>query len=42
MYEADTATPTYKRFRDPVSMQRAKSMNMDIAGFWAEVEPMNE
>jgi len=41
VYEADTAMPTYKRFRDPVSLLRAKKFKMDIASFWAEVEPMN-
>jgi hypothetical protein len=41
VYEADTARPIYKQFRDPISLQRDKKVRMDIASFWAEVEPMN-
>jgi len=41
VYEADTTTPSYKRFRDPVSLVQAKKVKMDIATFWAEVEPAN-
>jgi len=41
VYDAGTTTPTYKRFRDPMSLVRAEKIKMDIASFWAEVEPMD-
>ena len=41
VYETNSTTPKYKKFRDPISQQREKKIRMDIASFWAEVEPMN-
>jgi hypothetical protein len=40
VYEADSRTPTYRIFRDPVSLLRDQKLRLDIASFRAEVEPM--
>lgn len=41
VYGVNTVAPTYKRFRDPVSLLREGKIRIDIATFWAEVEPMS-
>lgn len=41
VYEADTSEPTCKLFRAPISLVRSGQVKVDIAGFRAEVEPMD-
>jgi hypothetical protein len=40
VYEADTLNPSYKRFRDPIGLLLQKSMKLDVASLYAEVEPL--
>jgi len=40
VYEADTAHPTIKRFRDPVSLLRRAALRLDLGTLRAMVEPM--
>lgn len=41
VYQADTESPQYKQFRDPVTLLRQQRLRLDIASFWAEVEPLS-
>ena len=41
VYEASSNAPSFKKFPNPVSMHENKKVKLELASFWAEVEPMN-
>lgn len=41
VYEARSETPSCKSFRDPISLLLRKVMRVNVANFYAEVEPLN-
>ena len=42
VYEADTATPTIKCFRDPIGLLFRDGMRLDVSSLSAEVEPATD